>query len=106
MEINKQKVFEKLELDGLCADCGQRISLENMQVDHMIPNIDTFDNLMPCCSTCKDYKGNDDIEKFRENLQTMLKQIIEYNQGIAMNYGIVKVWPYHGKFLFERWQNK
>jgi len=103
MEINKQQVFEKLELNGLCAYCGQRITLETMQVDHMIPNIDTFDNLMPCCSTCKDYKGNDNIEEFREKLKKMHEQIIAYNQGIAMNYGIIKVWPYHGKFLFERY---
>ena len=103
MEIDKKKVFEKLELNGLCAYCGQRITLENMQVDHMIPNVDSFDNLMPCCSDCKLYKGDDDIETFRENLKNMHKQIISYNQGIAMNYGIVKVWPYHGKFLFERY---
>jgi 5-methylcytosine-specific restriction endonuclease McrA len=103
MEIDKQKVFEKLELNGLCAYCGQRITLENMQVDHMIPNVDSFDNLMPCCYECKSYKGNKHIEEFREELKNMHKQIIAYNQGIAMNYGIVKVWPYHGKFLFERY---
>jgi 5-methylcytosine-specific restriction endonuclease McrA len=103
MEIDKQKVFEKLELNGLCAYCGQRITLENMQVDHMIPNVDSFDNFMPCCYECKFYKGNKNIEEFREELKNMHKQIIAYNQGIAMNYGIVKVFPYHGKFLFERY---
>jgi 5-methylcytosine-specific restriction endonuclease McrA len=99
--MNKEKIYEKLE--GLCAYCGQRISLENMQVDQMMPESMEFDNLMPCCSTCKDYKGNDNIEEFREKLKKMHEQIIAYNQGIAMNYGIIKVWPYHGKFLFERY---
>jgi len=99
--MNKEKIYEKLE--GLCAYCGQRISLENMQVDQMMPESMEFDNLMPCCSTCKDYKENDNIEEFREKLKKMHEQIIAYNQGIAMNYGIIKVWPYHGKFLFERY---
>ena len=91
MQIDKQKVFEKLELNGLCAYCGQRITLENMEVDHMIPNVDSFDNLMPCCYECKSYKKNKNIEEFREELKNMHKQIMAYNQGIAMNYGIEKV---------------
>jgi len=103
MEIDKQKVFEKLELNGLCAYCGQRITLENMQVDHMIPNVDSFDNLMPCCYECKSYKGNKNIEQFREELKNMHKKIMAYNQGIAMNYGMIKITPFVGKFLFERY---
>ena len=77
-----------------------------MEVDHMVSNQESFDNLMPCCSDCKWYKGNDDIETFRENLKNMHKQIISYNKGIPINYGMIKIWPWHGKFLFERWQNK
>ena len=106
MQIDKQKVFEKLDFNGLCAYCGQRITIEDMQIDYMVPNVESFDNLMPCCSDCKWYKGDDDIEKFRENLKNMHKQIISYNQGIAMNYGMIKINPFVGKFLFERWQNK
>jgi 5-methylcytosine-specific restriction endonuclease McrA len=103
MNIDKQKIFEKLDFIGLCAYCGQKITIHDMQVDKMVSNIESFDNLMPCCYECKSYKGNKDIEEFREQLKNMHKRIIENNQGIAMNYGIIKINAFVGKFLFERW---
>lgn len=99
--MNIEKIYEKY--DGLCAYCGQRITIEEMKVDQMQPESMEFDNLMPCCYTCKDYKGNDDIEEFREKLKGFHKLVIAYNQGIAMNYGMFKIHPFVGRFLFERY---
>lgn len=99
--MNIEKIYEKY--DGLCAYCGQRITINDMKVDQMMPESMEFDNLMPCCNTCKDYKRNDDIEEFREKLKTMHELMILYNRGIALNYGIIKIFPFHGKFLFERY---
>lgn len=99
--MNIEKIYEKY--DGLCAYCGQRITINDMKVDQMMPESMEFDNLMPCCNTCKDYKGNDDIEEFREKLKTMHELMILYNRGIALNYGIIRIFPFHGKFLFERY---
>ena len=99
--MNIEKIYEKY--DGLCAYCGQRITINEMQVDQMMPESIEFDNLMPSCSTCKDYKRNDNIEEFREKLKNMHELVISYNRGIAFNYGIIKIFPFHGRFLFERY---
>ena len=97
--MNIEKIYEKY--DGLCAYCGQRITINDMKVDQMMPELMEFDNLMPSCNTCKDYKGTDDIEEFREKLKTIHRDYM--NLSIAMNYGIIRIFPFHGKFLFERY---
>jgi 5-methylcytosine-specific restriction endonuclease McrA len=97
--MNIEKIYEKY--NGLCAYCGQRITINDMKVDQMMPESMEFDNLMPCCNTCKDYKGNDDIEEFREKLKTIHWDYIKLS--IAMNYGIIRIFPFNGKFLFERY---
>jgi 5-methylcytosine-specific restriction endonuclease McrA len=118
MKIDRQKVYEKY--DGLCAYCGQRISIKNMQVDHMIPKsavyyqlsknpnanlvIDSFENLMPSCKRCNHYKRADDLEGFRKKMETIHERIAsEYIVKVAQDYGIIKILPFNGKFLFERY---
>ena len=55
-----------------CAYCGCQISIDDMQVDHIIPKwkggSDEANNLNPSCRMCNFYKGGNDIETFRKRL--------------------------------------
>lgn len=116
MKIDRQKVHDKY--DGLCAYCGQRITIKEMQVDHMIPKsaieyskdvdifekVHSFDNLMPSCRRCNHYKRSDDLEGFRKKMKTIHERIAsKYLIKVAQDYGIVKIHPFVGRFLFERY---
>ena len=99
-DSKKQKVFEKLDFTGLCAYCGQRITIENMQIDQLVPNVESFDNLYsPNCSKCIKENKNclcvpqlDSIScrrtgaKYFNNLPDSLKILhCRYNKFPSMN---------------------
>lgn len=96
----RQQVYEKY--NGHCAYCGRKITLKEMQVDHVYSvyhaelnkkgkavgvedskgdpkylkekaaHVNDIDNLMPACRQCNFYKGAMDIEAFRSQLETAL----------------------------------
>jgi 5-methylcytosine-specific restriction endonuclease McrA len=123
MGINKQtriKVWQKY--NGHCAYCGKSIELKEMQVDHLEAkafyppmldenynriggNADKFENLMPSCRRCNHYKRAHDLEYFRYLIETLHERIQkDYLNKVALDYGIIQIYPFRGLFYFESYQ--
>ncbi len=57
----RQIIYDKLK--GHCACCGKKITLSQMQVDHVKSlygknGTDTIENMLPACRNCNHYKGS------------------------------------------------
>jgi hypothetical protein len=110
MKINRQEVLEKY--DNKCGYCGKDITLKSMQVDHIEPKcnvnqsnfntINEIDNLMPTCRRCNHYKRGDNLKQFRHKMQTLHERVCSHYIGkVALDFGIVEIKPFDGKFYFE-----
>ena len=86
-----------------------------MQVDHVLPLafapfpedksslVHSFGNLMPSCRRCNHYKRAETLEGFRRLMMTLHERIEEkYISKVAIDYGIVEIIPFDGRFYFER----
>ena len=100
--IQRQQIHSKF--DGVCAYCGERITVKEMQVDHVIPQSDLVnhskggeftvqnripeflkhlgpmdlnhpDNLFPACRVCNNWKSWHSVERFREELEAQAKRL-------------------------------
>lgn len=99
----RQTVYEKY--DGHCAYCGEQIAIKDMQIDHIIPQLNWIwifknlingstahhipyflnhltiddlhhiDNLNPACRVCNKWKSTYHIELFRSELQEQTKRL-------------------------------
>lgn len=106
--MNKQiriKVYEKYQ--GHCAYCGKIIEYKDMQVDHIQPKrnggTNDIDNLNPSCRSCNHYKRAFNLDGYRKYIQTLDERIKEnYINKVAMNYEIIQLNKFDGKFYFER----
>lgn len=123
----RQKVHFKY--CGKCAYCGNEIEYKDMQVDHLYPqrlahhytvpkarmaygcignDIDSFENLMPSCRRCNHYKRGYTLKEFRRIMGTLHERITkQYIAKVAIDYGIINLKPFAGKFYFEKgkkWQ--
>ena len=110
----REEVWAKY--DGHCAYCGTSLEYKNMQVDHYYPQknpkyaevygnvkINDIENLMPSCRRCNHYKRGDIPETFRRMMRTLHDRVASiYIVKVAIDYGIVKIEPFDGKFYFER----
>ena len=93
-----------------------------MQVDHMISKyaieayrnpekifglkLNSSENLMPSCRRCNHYKREQDLEGFRILMKTLHKRIEnQYIMKVAIDYKILKIKPFGGKFYFEKVSN-
>jgi hypothetical protein len=99
------RVHEKY--GGHCAYCGKVISIHEMQVDHINPirngGEDTFENYNPACRRCNHYKRGGGIEYLRTMLKTLHERIKQqYIVMVGLDYGIVELKPFDGKFYFEK----
>ena len=67
----RQRIYDKMT--GRCAYCGCKISIKNMQIDHIKPvsrgGGDDADNLFPACRSCNHRKGGSDLESFRRQVE-------------------------------------
>lgn len=121
MKIDREKVW--LKYDKHCAYCGNEIKYKDMQVDHLTPktdesyyktegmrkyfqvkgsHIDSFENLMPSCRRCNHYKRASSLNGFREQLKTIHKRLMNlYIFKVAVDYRIIKINKFDGKFYFE-----
>mgnify|MGYP000217691281 FL=1 len=67
----RQQIYEKF--GGRCAYCGCKITIKEMQADHVIPlhlgGADDISNLYPACRACNHYKSTYTVEKFRAVIQ-------------------------------------
>lgn len=102
----RQKIYEKY--NGHCAYCGQVISLKEMQIDHIHPQMlggtEDAENLNPSCRICNHYKRATKLEIWRKYF---LGGIIErlrkiYIFKVAERYGMVQVKEWDGKFYYEK----
>jgi 5-methylcytosine-specific restriction endonuclease McrA len=110
----RQQVYDSL--NGHCGYCGCKITIKEMQVDHIeavylhekelkagkVPEINSIENYMPACRACNFYKSTMSIEKFRKQLETLperLEKVFIYR--LAKKYGIVKENCEKVKFYFE-----
>lgn len=123
MNKNKRESVLK-KYNGKCAYCGKDIELKSMQIDHAFPqsrkhwlehykmrelenldftDIDDFKNLMPACRRCNHYKRAQTVDEFRESLKTINERIMKnYIVKVGVDFGIVKIEPFDGKFFFEK----
>lgn len=111
-----------------CSYCGGEIKYQEMQVDHLIPQIrfewfirhlfrmpkhlthltvndvNHIDNLMPSCRYCNNRKSDADLEFFRSELSEQLKRAnkTSANYRMAKRYGQVIETPKPIVFYFEK----
>jgi 5-methylcytosine-specific restriction endonuclease McrA len=116
MKIDRQKVHNRC--NGHCGYCGKSMTLKEMQVDHIIPKwklkdpkyfkvtveqVQCYDNYMPACRRCNHYKREKDLEEFRTFMKTLHERIEkDYKNKVALDYGIIEIWPFDGIFYFEK----
>jgi 5-methylcytosine-specific restriction endonuclease McrA len=97
---------------GRCAYCGKKIELKDMQIDHIIPQIngwnlneytESIKNKNPSCRRCNHYKRAHSLEMFRHMLLTLPNRIRDiYICKVAEDYRIAKIEPFDGVFYFEK----
>ena len=99
------EIFEKT--DGRCAYCGMELTLDNMQVDHMVSlhnhGNDDMGNLVPSCRECNYYKGGCNPEGFRKKLKKAFRQERKrpFVQGLEGRYE-----GWNEVFYFERMEKQ
>lgn len=100
---------------GRCAYCGAQITLDDMQVDHVIPmsfsecyqvqgfDLDTMDNYLPACRICNHYKSTLTIEKFRYSIERLPYALERDSSAFrrALRFGLVWNIGRKVQFYFE-----
>lgn len=102
---DREIVYSKY--NGHCAYCGKKIDYIDMQVDHQNAKrnggADNIENLFPSCRRCNHYKRAQGLESFREYIRRLHERIAnDYIVKVGLDYGIVEIKPFDGKFYFER----
>lgn len=118
MKINRQEVFDKC--NGKCGYCGDDISINKFQVDHIVSrfhyennlnkkygsntDINHIDNLMPSCSVCNKWKSAHSLEQFRKEISLQLERLNKYNSNyrFAKKYNLINETPHEILFHFEK----
>lgn len=102
--MDRKTILDKFQ--GHCAYCGCEISIDDMQVDHIIPKwkggSDAANNLNPSCRMCNFYKGGNDIENFRKRILVELDYKRAFATRLALRYGILTENNWDGKFYYEK----
>lgn len=123
---NRVDVFEKF--NGKCAYCGCEIALNEMQIDHIIPqrnfekhilegsdkipqflrhlnvsDLNHIDNLFPACRICNGWKSTYHLELFRSEIGVQVKRLNERsaNFRMAKKYGLIEETENEVIFYFE-----
>lgn len=113
MKIDRKKVFDKYK--GHCAYCGEKITKEAFQVDHIHPkkrshwnpdlNENRFENLNPSCRKCNLFKAAFDLEVFRREISyqvTRLKKNAQFMRALV--FGQITIQESPIVFYFERFE--
>jgi 5-methylcytosine-specific restriction endonuclease McrA len=118
-KINREEIYNKC--NGHCAYCGVKITIKQMQVDHIEPHWHTLteiqaqkskikkgsheiENLNPSCSRCNKWKSTYSLESFRNVIETSLVRLERDtpNFRLARDYGLLTETPKRIKFYFEK----
>ena len=110
MAINRKEVHQKY--GGHCAYCGVELideSWKYMQIDHKHPKQngggDNFENLMPSCLKCNNYKSGWLIENYRIELKRTIEKLEKLTLWRnAVRFGMVETKKWDGLFYFEKWK--
>lgn len=97
----KRKTYSKQERkiiydksNGRCELCGQRLSLENMTLDHIIPismgGKDDMNNLQASCFACNQFKGNILPDDFMDRIIKIFLYQTENKCGKDMKLKIIR----------------
>lgn len=104
-KLLRQEVYNKY--NGHCAYCGCKISIKEMQIDHILPQrlggLTEIKNLNPTCRLCNHYKRATTLEVWRDEF---LGKIIErlrkiYIFRVAEKFGMIEVKEWNKKFYME-----
>lgn len=93
---------------GRCAYCGEDITFEGMQADHVVPlrkgGADTLQNMVPACRSCNHYKSTLTVEQFRQSVERMPAVLERDNSTYrtAVRFGLVWPLPKPVTFYFEQ----
>lgn len=103
--INRAAIYDKF--NGHCAYCGKEISIGDMQADHIVPKrlggTSEIENLNPSCRSCNHYKRAGGVGTLRRLIETMPEKLMKiYIFRVALDYGIVSLKNWDGKFYFEK----
>jgi 5-methylcytosine-specific restriction endonuclease McrA len=117
--INRKEVYDKY--NGKCAYCGCDITLEQMQIDHLVPlyrnnsdkqlnewgkirGTDEIENLMPSCRSCNHYKSTFSLEEYREQLMLLRERLNKQHKiySTSKRYRLIEEKPNKIVFFFEK----
>lgn len=105
---DRQKIYDST--GGRCAYCGENITINEMQVDHVFPiyrgGADDIENMLPTCRACNFYKSTMSLEDFRNQVQTLperLEKLFIYR--LAKKHGLInETHKRPVQFWFEQYQ--
>ena len=111
MKIDRRAVHQKF--NGRCAYCDQKITLEQMRVDHFWPKArahmqpgqdnDRPSNLMPSCRKCNHHKRAEKIEVWRKEFALQVARLRKNAQfDRALRFGQIKITESPIVFYFEK----
>ena len=107
----REIIFHKTR--GHCAYCGCKLTVNTMQVDHVIPlqrgdkndkkHLDNLSNKMPACGSCNYYKSDLTLEHFRNRFDLMIRNLERSSTVKALlRYGKVSFTGGPVTFYFEQ----
>ena len=106
----KKSIREKvwLKYDKHCGYCGKNIEYKDLQVDHMTPGLESFDNYMPTCRRCNHYKRWRNLKWFRVLMLDLHTRINDtYIIKVAQDFHMIpEIEPFNGRFYFENYNNQ
>lgn len=95
-EYLEREIERKGKPEKLREEFEQRYGIDCLSMDD--PR-----NLMPSCRSCNHYKSTFDLDGFREQMATIHERIKkDYITRVGLDYGIVELKPFDGKFYFEK----
>lgn len=113
--LNKKRGIHS-KYGGRCAYCGCEISIEKMQIDHIVSReeyyrnqasfsfpLDDPTNLNPSCHSCNNYKRNFSLEDFRSEIEQQVNRLRRDRPTfrLAERFGQIQCSPCAVKFYFE-----
>ena len=101
----RKQIYQKYK--GHCAYCGLPITIQEMQVDHIVAlkrgGPDSIENANPACRMCNKYKDTLTLYDFKNWLLAgvigRLRKLFIFR--IAERYGMISVNDWNKKFYFE-----
>lgn len=109
MKITKEMILSKT--GGHCAYCGCELSIKTMQIEHAIPrhyalgyDVNLFENLLPACKYCNNYKGDWFIRDFRTHLSKLPQYLFKSTTKaqVAENFGMITLKTWDRIFYYEK----